>query len=149
MTVELPNASQLGGSAATKQGSQSKNSIITGNERLSNGSETENITLPVQFVPSTPVATKGDSQMPGKKRSRMEETIFNGPQVSEPPQPTHQLIVEDVEEYDSDENRPKHAGRRKINIEYIQDRSRRSVTFSKRKAGIMKKVRKMMMRCGR
>ena len=33
------------------------------------------------------------------------------------------------------------AGRRKIRIEYISDKSRRHITFSKRKAGIMKKVR--------
>jgi MADS-box transcription factor len=32
------------------------------------------------------------------------------------------------------------AGRRKIRIEYISDKSRRHITFSKRKAGIMKKV---------
>ena len=32
-------------------------------------------------------------------------------------------------------------GRRKIRIEYIADKSRRHITFSKRKAGIMKKVR--------
>jgi hypothetical protein len=32
-------------------------------------------------------------------------------------------------------------GRRKIRIEFIQDKSRRHITFSKRKAGIMKKVR--------
>ena len=32
------------------------------------------------------------------------------------------------------------AGRRKIKIEYIEDKSRRHITFSKRKAGIMKKV---------
>ena len=32
-------------------------------------------------------------------------------------------------------------GRRKIRIEYIGDKSRRHITFSKRKAGIMKKVR--------
>jgi hypothetical protein len=32
-------------------------------------------------------------------------------------------------------------GRRKIQIEFIQDKSRRHITFSKRKAGIMKKVR--------
>lgn len=32
------------------------------------------------------------------------------------------------------------AGRRKIKIEYIDDKSRRHITFSKRKAGIMKKV---------
>ena len=31
-------------------------------------------------------------------------------------------------------------GRRKINIEYIDDKSRRHITFSKRKAGIMKKA---------
>lgn len=31
-------------------------------------------------------------------------------------------------------------GRRKINIEYIQDKSKRHITFSKRKAGLMKKV---------
>ena len=31
--------------------------------------------------------------------------------------------------------------RRKIEIKFIQDKSRRHITFSKRKAGIMKKVR--------
>jgi hypothetical protein len=35
---------------------------------------------------------------------------------------------------------PKRAGRRKINIEFIDDKSRRHITFSKRKAGIMKKA---------
>ena len=30
--------------------------------------------------------------------------------------------------------------RRRVKIEYIQDKSRRHVTFSKRKSGIMKKV---------
>jgi len=34
----------------------------------------------------------------------------------------------------------KKPGRRKINIEYIDDKSRRHITFSKRKAGIMKKA---------
>ena len=34
----------------------------------------------------------------------------------------------------------KKAGRRKINIEFIEDKSRRQITFSKRKAGLMKKV---------
>jgi pheromone receptor transcription factor len=36
--------------------------------------------------------------------------------------------------------KPKRAGRRKINIEFIKDKSRRHITFSKRKAGIMKKA---------
>lgn len=34
----------------------------------------------------------------------------------------------------------KKTGRRKINIEFIEDKSRRHITFSKRKAGIMKKA---------
>ncbi|KAL6308405.1 SRF-type transcription factor (DNA-binding and dimerization domain)-domain-containing protein [Sparassis latifolia] len=44
---------------------------------------------------------------------------------------------------DEDEEKPKSdkkAGRRKIKIEFIQDKSRRHITFSKRKAGIMKKA---------
>ncbi|CAG8764026.1 16611_t:CDS:2, partial [Cetraspora pellucida] len=40
---------------------------------------------------------------------------------------------------DLSEQSPK-AGRRKIKIEYIDDKSRRHITFSKRKAGIMKKA---------
>jgi len=44
---------------------------------------------------------------------------------------------------DEDGEKPKSekkAGRRKIKIEFIQDKSRRHITFSKRKAGIMKKA---------
>ncbi|KAI7892866.1 uncharacterized protein EV154DRAFT_384116, partial [Mucor mucedo] len=46
------------------------------------------------------------------------------------------------DEDDSDgSGRPdKRSGRRKIKIEYINDKSRRHITFSKRKAGIMKKA---------
>jgi len=40
----------------------------------------------------------------------------------------------------SSEENDKKAGRRKINIEFIEDKSRRHITFSKRKAGIMKKA---------
>ena len=39
----------------------------------------------------------------------------------------------------------KKAGRRKIKIEFIQDKSRRHITFSKRKAGIMKKVTELAL----
>ena len=47
-----------------------------------------------------------------------------------------------INEDDSDsEGKPgKRSGRRKIKIEFIEDKSRRHITFSKRKAGIMKKV---------
>ncbi|CAG8533442.1 6402_t:CDS:2, partial [Diversispora eburnea] len=53
--------------------------------------------------------------------------------------------LEDDDELDSEneETTPKsekRAGRRKIKIEYIDDKSRRHITFSKRKAGIMKKA---------
>jgi len=48
------------------------------------------------------------------------------------------------EDEDEDEDEApkseKKAGRRKINIEFIEDKSRRHITFSKRKAGIMKKA---------
>jgi hypothetical protein len=53
------------------------------------------------------------------------------------------LGVPDDGEEDSDDDNlrgEKRAGRRKIRIEYIEDKSRRHITFSKRKAGIMKKV---------
>lgn len=40
------------------------------------------------------------------------------------------------------------SGRRKIRIEYITDKSRRHITFSKRKAGIMKKVGGSVLRAG-
>ena len=40
----------------------------------------------------------------------------------------------------SDEQAVKRTGRRKINIEFIQDKARRNITFSKRKAGISKKA---------
>ncbi|ORZ20200.1 hypothetical protein BCR42DRAFT_322265 [Absidia repens] len=41
---------------------------------------------------------------------------------------------------DSDEKPTKRSGRRKIKIEYIEDKNRRHITFSKRKSGIMKKA---------
>ena len=40
---------------------------------------------------------------------------------------------------DDDDEKPGRE-RRKIEIKFIQDKSRRHITFSKRKAGIMKKV---------
>lgn len=42
---------------------------------------------------------------------------------------------------DSETEKPaRRSGRRKIKIEYIEDKNRRHITFSKRKAGIMKKA---------
>lgn len=45
-----------------------------------------------------------------------------------------------ADEDDDDDDKPGRE-RRKIDIKFIQDKSRRHITFSKRKAGIMKKVR--------
>lgn len=45
-----------------------------------------------------------------------------------------------ADEDDEDDDKPGRE-RRKIDIKFIQDKSRRHITFSKRKAGIMKKVR--------
>lgn len=42
---------------------------------------------------------------------------------------------------DSPDEDGKASGRKKIQIAFIEDKSRRHITFSKRKAGIMKKVR--------
>lgn len=45
-----------------------------------------------------------------------------------------------ADEEDDDDDKPGRE-RRKIEIKFISDKSRRHITFSKRKAGIMKKVR--------
>ena len=52
--------------------------------------------------------------------------------------PATQRLLGDAQEIGEDGK----ASRRKIQIEYIKDKSRRHITFSKRKAGIMKKVRR-------
>ncbi|KAF1798519.1 hypothetical protein V8B55DRAFT_1524865 [Mucor lusitanicus] len=60
--------------------------------------------------------------------------------------PTDEPIIENVNEEDnvsgeeSDVKPSRRSGRRKIKIEYIEDKNRRHITFSKRKAGIMKKA---------
>ncbi|KAI0320538.1 hypothetical protein OF83DRAFT_1162356 [Amylostereum chailletii] len=63
-------------------------------------------------------------------------------QDSIPPPTTDQFIADQdaadsaaEDEDDSDKPKDKKAGRRKIKIEFIQDKSRRHITFSKRKAG--------------
>ncbi|KAN0087544.1 SRF-type transcription factor (DNA-binding and dimerization domain) domain containing protein [Tylopilus felleus] len=105
-----------------------------------------------------------------RKRQRTGLDIANpavpDPQQQQPPQPAQpphqqqqphlpqqgalpedgfindQDAVESAGDDDDEEEKPKDkkAGRRKIKIEFIQDKSRRHITFSKRKAGIMKKA---------
>jgi len=61
------------------------------------------------------------------------------------PRGTKREHDDDLDEESGDEEtgskNEKRAGRRKIKIEYIDDKSRRHITSSKRKAGIMKKVK--------
>ncbi|CEP17996.1 hypothetical protein [Parasitella parasitica] len=59
---------------------------------------------------------------------------------------TDEPIIENMNDQDnisgedSDAKPSRRSGRRKIKIEYIEDKNRRHITFSKRKAGIMKKA---------
>jgi len=56
--------------------------------------------------------------------------------------PTHEPTdLEMAGDSDEDKKPEDKKGRRKIKIELIEDKSRRHITFSKRKLGIMKKVR--------
>lgn len=91
-----------------------------------------------------------DPSSPTNKRQRLDSLHHDPSAVPLPPSATaedsfitDQDAVESGGDDDDDEEKPKSdkkAGRRKIKIEFIQDKSRRHITFSKRKAGIMKKV---------
>lgn len=56
----------------------------------------------------------------------------NTPQIS--------FVHTDLSQLQEERKPKKKGGRRKINIEYITDKNRRHITFSKRKGGIMKKA---------
>lgn len=60
--------------------------------------------------------------------------------IDERIQKNEDLGLDDDDSDDGDGKPEKRTGRRKIKIEFIEDKSRRHITFSKRKAGIMKKV---------
>ncbi|KAG2175556.1 hypothetical protein INT43_001203, partial [Umbelopsis isabellina] len=59
--------------------------------------------------------------------------------IDERLQKNEDLGLDDDDSDDGDSKPEKRTGRRKIKIEFIEDKSRRHITFSKRKAGIMKK----------
>ncbi|KAJ2957362.1 hypothetical protein NQZ79_g6887 [Umbelopsis isabellina] len=60
--------------------------------------------------------------------------------VDSNPTASRNMSLEDDYSDDLAEMPDRRSGRRKIKIEYINDKSRRHITFSKRKAGIMKKA---------
>lgn len=65
-----------------------------------------------------------------------DETTGNGADARGVKRPRVSTAPDDDDEDDERGGRE----RRKIDIKFIQDKSRRHITFSKRKAGIMKKV---------
>ncbi|TFY74276.1 hypothetical protein EWM64_g9736 [Hericium alpestre] len=86
-------------------------------------------------VPPLPASTNDEASA---KRQRLD--MPSDPQAP----PADQFIADQdaadsAAEDDDDSDKPKSdkkAGRRKIKIEFIQDKSRRHITFSKRKAGM-------------
>ncbi|KAL1936073.1 hypothetical protein VTP01DRAFT_207 [Rhizomucor pusillus] len=82
-------------------------------------------------------------------RNSFDPSIPTHNAPSMPNSGTDSIVFDNVQAEDDDEDdeghkktpaKNKHAGRRKIKIEYITDKTRRHITFSKRKAGIMKKA---------
>lgn len=61
---------------------------------------------------------------------------------------SHDLDAENDNDNDPDASDKDEPQRRKIKIEYIPDKSRRHITFSKRKAGIMKKAYELSILTG-
>jgi len=76
--------------------------------------------------------------------TELDESVGNGntdnPRGVKRPRPSAADDDDDDEEKGGRE-------RRKIEIKFISDKSRRHITFSKRKAGIMKKVRRPVFHC--
>ncbi|KAJ3279537.1 hypothetical protein HK104_001387 [Borealophlyctis nickersoniae] len=81
-------------------------------------------------------------QRPAHKRDATEAQLVDHHHGDSGPPATGMNNIEDYDNEGSDEDGKamQRAGRRKIKIEYIDDKSRRHITFSKRKAGIMKKA---------
>lgn len=79
---------------------------------------------------------------PAQSPSVKDETATgngNGVTVGENRGIKRPRVSNNPDDDDDDDDKPGRE-RRKIDIKFIQDKSRRHITFSKRKAGIMKKV---------
>lgn len=94
-------------------------------------------------------STTPNKPKPSNNNTASKPTNNNVPDQNVKEDPFKQVQGDELEDGDDDDDdddgpkRPanaKRAGRRKIKIEYIQEKSRRHITFSKRKSGIMKKV---------
>ncbi|KAG5353209.1 hypothetical protein C0989_009390 [Termitomyces sp. Mn162] len=118
-------------------------------------SSTYSNTAPTSFSgpqPTSPAPPSPTMSMRSSKRQRtaadMHAAAGDGHGAGPPTVGEDAFINDDAAgdsggDDDDDDEKPKtdkKAGRRKIKIEFIQDKSRRHITFSKRKAGIMKKA---------
>lgn len=104
----------------------------------------QNLTVPFRQYDETFTSfTEGPNQMRSFSQDAMLHTsnltIKAGEEASD--LLLEQVDLNDLEDSDVDDLVPqKKTGRRKIRIEYIADRIKRHVTFSKRKGGLMKKA---------
>jgi maltodextrin utilization protein YvdJ len=99
-----------------------------------------------------PASTSQQQQQQQQQQYMVQQTSPLPTRPNNMHQPINQVIMDngqqqqqqqdlDDDELEEDEKKPmRRSGRRKIKIEYIEDKTRRHITFSKRKAGIMKKV---------
>ncbi|KAH3662523.1 hypothetical protein OGAPHI_005775 [Ogataea philodendri] len=69
-------------------------------------------------------------------------------QASEQPDLNLQPQNPELDDEDDEDTKPNKRERRKIEIRFIQEKSRRHITFSKRKAGIMKKAYELSVLTG-
>ncbi|KAK4058372.1 hypothetical protein OIO90_000530 [Microbotryomycetes sp. JL221] len=95
----------------------------------------------VSFDPSkAPTPPDDDEQADDidNRRIKKRKSAPNLRGASSAASSSKQPPIADPEDDDDDDDKDKN--RRKIQIEYIEDKSKRHITFSKRKAGIMKKA---------
>jgi len=111
-------------------------SVGATNGNANNGNHSDTGIAAVDVKPPLPItppkASAHDSETPSKKRKSTADT--------EAEEDDEDDDSEGGEGASSGNNKEKKSGRRKISIEFIEDKSRRHITFSKRKAGIMKKA---------
>lgn len=84
------------------------------------------------------ITTHDQNNSPG-----VHDDLENGNGAGEPRGVKRQRTSAAAPDDDDDDDDKPGRERRKIEIKFIQDKSRRHITFSKRKAGIMKKVRQL------
>jgi hypothetical protein len=130
--------------------------FLHSNQLYPSGSSVRSVSHPFAYSPE-------QSQIIGVKRERLSDEFSSLPYSdlspsSKPTQSSPAVPIsedafvgfnpedegsgsdEDDESGSGSKKKGKHSGRRSIKIEYIKDKSRRHITFSKRKAGILKKV---------